>query len=198
MRLGARQGASLLIYRRSGYRGRLYATCRHDEIDKSHKSTQTLGKPPLTFARAIARKHAHGMQKAARRLTELASAHPGHAKTPAKTYRAVRSAPPPDRGCDGDFEFVDSGSCECLRLQGVVGDEWNGAPFDRIRRCPHPFMTDKVQRFATRCTMCHLGSLKIPIAICGISGGNIFPMVCRINFQRRSHLLHTGTYRDPR
>ena len=102
------------------------------------------------------------------------------------------------RGCDGDFEFVDSGSCECSRLQGVVGDEWNGAPFDRIRRCPHPFMTDKVQRFATRCTMCHLGSLKIPIAICGISGGNIFPMVCRINFQRRSHLLHTGTYRDPR
>ena len=103
MRLGARQGASLLIYRRSGYRGRLYTTCRHDEIDKSHKSTQTLGKPPLTFARAIARKHAHGMHKAARRLTELASAHPGHAKTPARTYRAVRSAPPPDAapGCRG-------------------------------------------------------------------------------------------------
>ena len=42
-----------------------------------------VGKPPVTFARAIARKHAHGMHKAARRLTELAGAHPGHAKTPA-------------------------------------------------------------------------------------------------------------------
>ena len=103
IRLGARQGASLWIYRRSGYRGRLYTTCRHDEIDKSLKSTQTLGKPPVTFARAIARKHAHGMHKAARRLTELASAHPGHAKTPARPYRAVRSAPPPDAapGCRG-------------------------------------------------------------------------------------------------
>ena len=45
-------------------------------------TTQTPRKPTATCARATARKDAHGMHKAARPLTEIAGAHPRHAKTP--------------------------------------------------------------------------------------------------------------------
>ena len=55
-----------------------------------HTSTQTLGKPLVTFARATARKDAHSMHKAARPLTDLACAHPGHAELPPRSNRAHR------------------------------------------------------------------------------------------------------------
>ena len=43
MRLGARQGPSLWIPRRSVYRSRLYTTCRRDEIDKYRGRTEVVG-----------------------------------------------------------------------------------------------------------------------------------------------------------
>ena len=86
----------LWIPRRSGYRNRLYTTCRHDRNDKFTKANKTPQKPSVTFARATARQDAHGMHKSARPLTELAGANPRHAELPPLPHRAHRPAPSPE------------------------------------------------------------------------------------------------------
>ena len=93
---GPPQGVCLWIPRRSGYRNRLYTTCRHDRNDKFTKANKTPRKPTVTFARACARQDTHGMHKPARPLTELAGAHPRHAELPPRSHRAHRPAPPPE------------------------------------------------------------------------------------------------------
>ena len=62
---------------------------------KINKAQETLGKLTAKCSRATVRTRARYTHRAARPLTDLACAHPGHAELPPRSNRAHRQPPPP-------------------------------------------------------------------------------------------------------
>ena len=93
---------------------------------KINKAQETLGKLTAKCSRATVRTRARYTQRAARPLTDLACAHPGHAELPPRSNRAHRQPPPPEaapghRGAPHEEKLPRDLGGQFLRMRATAG-----------------------------------------------------------------------------